>query len=143
MEISFYLLFNGTCEAAFNFYLEALGAKLLHLQRFRDSEMQDIEPAWKDKIMHCGIEKDGFVLMGSDSRDSSGGVSTGDNVQLALNFNSEEELDTIYKKLAAGGEETMPLQNTFWGAKFGMCKDKFGICWMFNYDRPQQGEGNN
>jgi PhnB protein len=24
----------------------------------------------------------------------------------------------------------------FWGAKFGMCTDKFGVNWMFNYDKP-------
>ena len=28
----------------------------------------------------------------------------------------------------------MPLQDTFWGAKFGMLTDKFGINWMFNHD---------
>jgi PhnB protein len=26
----------------------------------------------------------------------------------------------------------MPLDNTFWGARFGMIKDKYGIGWMFN-----------
>jgi len=26
----------------------------------------------------------------------------------------------------------MPLQDTFWGARFGMLTDAFGISWMFN-----------
>jgi PhnB protein len=26
----------------------------------------------------------------------------------------------------------MPLQQTFWSAKFGMLQDKFGISWMVN-----------
>lgn len=26
----------------------------------------------------------------------------------------------------------MPLDMMFWGARFGMVKDKFGINWMFN-----------
>jgi len=26
----------------------------------------------------------------------------------------------------------MPLQDTFWGAKFGMLTDAFGLRWMFN-----------
>ena len=26
----------------------------------------------------------------------------------------------------------MPMQDTFWGAKFGMLTDAFGIHWMFN-----------
>jgi PhnB protein len=28
----------------------------------------------------------------------------------------------------------MPLQDTFWGARFGMLTDKFGIKWMFSCD---------
>ena len=29
---------------------------------------------------------------------------------------------------------TKELQDTFWGARFGMTKDKFGMNWMFNHD---------
>ncbi|MGI8636408.1 MAG: VOC family protein [Segetibacter sp.] len=29
---------------------------------------------------------------------------------------------------------TMELQDTFWGARFGMLKDKFGVSWMFNHE---------
>ena len=29
--------------------------------------------------------------------------------------------------MAEGGQITMPLGNQFWGAKFGMLKDKFGL----------------
>jgi PhnB protein len=29
----------------------------------------------------------------------------------------------------------MPLQDTFWGARFGMLVDRFGVSWMFNYDK--------
>ena len=35
-------------------------------------------------------------------------------------------------KLAEGGKITMPLEDTFWGAYFGMLTDKFGMHWMFN-----------
>ncbi|MEO6833481.1 MAG: VOC family protein [Chitinophagaceae bacterium] len=137
MEFSVYLMFNGNCEAAINFYKEALGANLLHLQRFGESDMPDIDPVWKDKILHCGIEKEGFIIMGSDSKDSTGGVVRGDNVQLSINHTSEEEIDKTFAAISAGGNITMPLQDTFWGAKFGMCVDKFGVSWMFNFDRPK------
>ncbi len=32
----------------------------------------------------------------------------------------------------------MELQDTFWGARFGMLKDKFGVDWMFNYEMKKQ-----
>ncbi|MDE0235566.1 MAG: VOC family protein, partial [bacterium] len=28
---------------------------------------------------------------------------------------------------------TMPLGDTFWGAYFGACTDRFGINWMVSY----------
>jgi PhnB protein len=37
-----------------------------------------------------------------------------------------------FDALAAGGKVSMPLQDTFWGARFGMLTDAFGIHWMFN-----------
>ncbi|MGZ5305046.1 MAG: VOC family protein, partial [Bacteroidia bacterium] len=40
--------------------------------------------------------------------------------------------DSFYTKLSAGGQATMPMENTFWGAKFGMLTDKYGQHWMIN-----------
>jgi len=37
-----------------------------------------------------------------------------------------------FDALSAGGKITMPLQDTFWGAKFGMLVDAYGVSWMFN-----------
>jgi PhnB protein len=47
---------------------------------------------------------------------------------------SKEEEDKLFTALAKGGSITMPLQDTFWGARFGMVRDRFGITWMFNLD---------
>jgi PhnB protein len=32
----------------------------------------------------------------------------------------------------------MPMTDTFWGAYFGMCTDKFGVNWMVNYDEVKE-----
>lgn len=34
--------------------------------------------------------------------------------------------------MSEGGKVSMPLQDTFWEARFGMLQDKFGVNWMFN-----------
>jgi PhnB protein len=47
-------------------------------------------------------------------------------------LNSLDEQESIFGKLSDGGAVTMPLQDTFWGARFGMLTDKFGINWMLN-----------
>ncbi len=31
----------------------------------------------------------------------------------------------------------MPVADQFWGARFGMLTDRFGIQWMFNFEHPK------
>ena len=45
-----------------------------------------------------------------------------------------EAADKLFNGLSAGGQVTMPINQTFWGAYFGMFTDKFGIHWMVNFD---------
>jgi PhnB protein len=58
-------------------------------------------------------------------------------VSLSLNFNDAGSIQNVFSKLSDGGNVTMPLQDTFWGATFGMLKDKYGIKWMLNFDKPK------
>jgi PhnB protein len=46
-------------------------------------------------------------------------------------------MGTKFDALAAGGKVILPVQDMFWGAKFGMLKDAYGINWMFNCDHRQ------
>ncbi len=55
-------------------------------------------------------------------------------MHVMLDFSDEAEATKAFDALGAGGNVTMPLQNTFWGAKFGMLRDAFGVSWMFNCD---------
>ncbi len=58
-------------------------------------------------------------------------------VHLSINFNNAGEQERVFNALSEGGQVSMPLQDTFWGARFGMLADKFGVNWMFNYDKQQ------
>jgi len=58
----------------------------------------------------------------------------GNNYSISINASSKEEADRLFNGLSAGGQVTMPLENTFWGAYFGMFVDKYGINWMVNFD---------
>jgi PhnB protein len=53
-------------------------------------------------------------------------------VTLALNYNTVEEAEDIFNKLAEGGKVTMPFSPTFWAKKFGMLVDKYGVAWVIN-----------
>jgi PhnB protein len=43
----------------------------------------------------------------------------------------------MFNAIGQGGEVIMPLDVAFWGARFGMLRDKYGIGWMFNYELPK------
>lgn len=131
-----YLNFNGNCESAFRFYRSVFGGEYADFQRFREVPAEGQLPEDEgDRIMHVSLPIGrGGVLMGSDRPSSMSGTTNGDNFYISIQTESDEETDRLFNGLAAGGQVTMPLHKAFWGARFGMLKDKFGIQWMVNYD---------
>ena len=105
------------------------------MQRYGDTPMPCADED-KNKVMHATFTIHGSKVMCSDSTGARH-INMGDNFSMALDYSNEAEMQQQYDALSAGGVATMPLQDTFWGAKFGMCTDKFGINWMFNHDKPK------
>lgn len=128
-----YLTFDGRCREAMTFYSNALGAEL-QLMPFAD--MPDGPTATPDRIMHARFSHGAATLMASDSMPGTS-QQQGNNFSISVGCESNDEVDRLYTALSEGGSRTMPPEDTFWGAYFGMLKDKFGIQWMFNYDKPR------
>jgi PhnB protein len=138
VTINPYLNFKGNTEEAFNFYKSVFGGEFIMLQRFKDTpEASKIAAADQDKIMHIALPVgNGNILMATDALESMGQtLNVGNNVHLSLSAESKTEADKIFNSLSAGGQVIMPLEDTFWGAYFGMVADKFGISWMVSYDK--------
>ena len=55
---------------------------------------------------------------------------------VSLQFTDPDEAERVFGALAEGGAVTMPLEETFWAARFGALTDRFGTPWMINCDRP-------
>lgn len=136
--VNTYLTFNGNCEEAFNFYKSVFGGDFAYIGRFGEMPEGDgysVPEADKNKIMHVGLPIGNTILMGSDTGgDWAAKLIEGNNFSVSVNTESKEEADRIFNGLAAEGQITMPMENTFWGAYFGMLTDKFGIQWMVNFD---------
>ncbi|WP_035669968.1 VOC family protein [Flavobacterium sp. 83] len=142
-SINPYLIFNGNCEEAFLFYQSVFGGEFPYVGKFKDMPPIEGHPALSEadgnKIMHVTLPiGDGSVLMGSDSNSASGEVAFGQNVSLSINAKSKDEADKLFNGLSSGGTVTMPMNQTFWGAYFGMFVDKFGISWMVNFDENEE-----
>ena len=96
----------------------------------------DAPPEMKDKIMHATFQAGNLSFMVSDCMPGQAAVA-GTNVSLSLNFDDLESIEKTFAALSEGANITMALADTFWGARFGMTKDKFGVHWMFNHDYPK------
>ena len=130
MELQPYLTFGGNCEEALNFYKETLNGEIAMLSYF-DSAQMEVPEAYKKKVMHSVLQLDKATVMASDSLPDYP-LTIGNNISLSLNYEELNQMETAFKNLSAGGKVTMPLQDTCWGARFGMLTDQFGINWMFN-----------
>ncbi len=144
-QVNPYLIFNGNCEAAFLFYQSVFGGEFPYIGKFKDMPDMPADencppPSAEDgeRIMHVSLPIGNTVLMGSDSTSQSGDVVIGANFSVSINTESRAEADKLFNGLSAGGHVIMPMNNTFWGAYFGMFSDKFGVCWMVNFDEKPQ-----
>jgi len=101
---------------------------------FGQSPAADQAPAgWRDKVMHARLKLGDSILMGSDAPPDRYNEPVGFSVSLSIN--SPGDAERIFAALAEGGTVQMPLQQTFWAARFGTLTDKFGIPWMVNCEQ--------
>ena len=130
-----YLTFPGNCREAFEFYRSVFGGDFDVFATFGEgpSDM-DVPDAQKHLVMHVSLPIGGGVLMGSDAGPQAPTLNAGNNFSLSVATGGKDESDALLAKLSAGGAVTMPMGETFWGAYFGMCTDKFGINWMVVYE---------
>ena len=137
MQINPYLSFKGDCEAAFSFYGRCFGGTIGAIIRYAGSPMSaQMPPDWQDKVMHGSVTVGALELMGGDVAPAQYEASKGFALTIATKSTSEAE--RIFRELAEGGRVTVPLDRTFWAARFGMVVDRFGIPWMVNCEGSQE-----
>jgi PhnB protein len=128
-----YLIFNGSCGEAMQFYAKSLGAEL-HLMKFSEGQCPT-PPEAKDRIMHARLTKGSAVLMASDNMPGDE-YRQGNNYMVNLDCETVEEIDKYFTAIGEKATIIMPLQETFWARRFGMLTDRFGVNWMFNLEKP-------
>lgn len=137
MKLSPYLSFNDECEVAFKFYEQCLDGKIDAMMTYGNSPMAEQTPPEKlDKIMHASITVGDTVMMGSDAPPNYFEKPQGFSVSLVLT--DPDEAERVFNALAENGTVQMPIQETFWAARFGMLVDRFGTPWMINCDLAAQ-----
>ena len=133
-ELSTYLTFDGNCRQAMEFYKRCLGGELFFMP-FSEAPGETPKEA-KDLIMHANLRNGSIALMASD-RWGDHPYQAGNNFSICIAPESLEETEKLFAALGEKGKVTMPLQDTFWGARFGTLADQFGINWMVNFEKPK------
>jgi PhnB protein len=126
MRLDVYVNYRGRCEEAFRYYEAHLGGKISTLVRHADVPNPNIQPEWKDKILHAHISLGTTVLMGAD-------IPTAEPMRsayLTLTLDEEADAERVYGVLSDGGEIFMKMDKTHFANRFAMLRDRFGASWM-------------
>ena len=130
-QLNPYVIFNGEAGDAIKLYEQALGAHTENLMRYGDVPGNQTPEPHRQRVIHARLHiGDGVLMLGDAPADMR--VPTQANVHISLDFTDAAEMARTFEALGAGGKVTQPLHDTFWGARFGMLVDRFGIGWMFN-----------
>lgn len=141
MKLNPYLNFNGNAIEAFKFYQSVFGGEMNVMKMDSAPGLDHLTAEEKEMALHVSIPiGNGQLLMASDCLESLGQtLQMGNNNYISLSPDSREEADRIFNELSAGGAVEMPMEDMFWGDYFGSFKDKFGVCWMINFENASVG----
>jgi PhnB protein len=114
---------DGRAAAAIDFYIAAFGATELRRQAASETDA---------RLMHAHLHVNGASLMLHDEfpeyvdpSEHDGGTPRG----LTLHLQVDDADAWFARAVAAGAQVTMPLENMFWGDRYGQVRDPFGFRW--------------
>jgi PhnB protein len=125
-----YLLFDGNCHQAMEFYQSCFGGEL-KVMKVKDSPVKDQMPATLlDKTINARLTSGKLEISASDWLRLDETRVRGNTVCLYLSGGKLPELKSLFASLSEGAEVTDPLKEIFFGV-YGALNDKFGVRWMF------------
>ena len=115
-----YLMVDGAAKAA-DFYQKAFGAEVVAIHPVDE----------QGRTMHVHLYINGQSVMLSDFYPEHGVskvVPQAFNLMLRV-----DDIETWWKRAVdAGAEIKMPLENMFWGDRYGQVSDPFGVRWALS-----------
>lgn len=131
ITLSTYLLLDGSCSAAMEFYRSCLGGEL-SMSLVRDTPMKAMfPPEMHDRVINAHLKSQSMSLSASDWMLPSEKPIQGNTVCLYISGGSAEETRGLFDRLSAGAKEVEPLSEQPFGL-YGAITDRFGVRWMFH-----------
>lgn len=106
--------------AAIDFYKRAFGATELHRMTTPEG-----------RIMHAAIQiGDSIIMLGEECREYGNFSPTGlGGTPVVVHLYVPNSDETFERAVLAGATIKMPVQETFWGDRYGQLADPFGHAW--------------
>jgi len=96
---------------------------------------EQVDAAGSKKILHATLAVGSHLLQGADAL--PGHYQKPQGFSVMLQIDSAADAERIFKNLAENGTVQVPLQETFWAARFGMLVDQFATPWTVNCGQPK------
>ena len=123
--ITAYLFVKGA-EQAIDFYKKAFNAQERGRMANPDGKIAHADLKIGDSVIYLSDE-----MMGAKSPASLGGTP------ITLHMYVPDCDATFKQALAAGAKEVMPLQDQFWGDRYGVVADPFGHKWAISTQKEE------
>ncbi|HFK1528030.1 TPA: VOC family protein [Bacillus cereus] len=124
-KITTFLMFEGKAEEAMNFYTSLFDqSEIVSISRYDENG-----PGKEGAVIHATFTLNGQEFMCIDSYVNHNFTFT-PAMSLYVTCETEEEIDTVFHKLAQDGAILMPLDSYPFSKKFGWLNDKYGVSWQ-------------
>ena len=124
-----YLVFNGDCKDALDFYRSVFACdepKVLPYGDYMPEGTQTPPELLRTWVMHAEM-----VICGTNVwfADEATPLHKGDSIKLTATLPTGKDAAAIFDALSAGGEVTLPPTETFYSVFHAAVTDKFGVNW--------------
>ncbi|CAM3956025.1 hypothetical protein BAQ48_20250 [Bacillus luti] len=124
-KITTFLMFEGKAEEAMNFYTSLFNqSEIVSISRYDENG-----PGKEGSVIHATFTLNGQEFMCIDSYVNHNFTFT-PAMSLYVTCETEEEIETVFHKLAQDGAILMPLGAYPFSKKFGWLNDKYGVSWQ-------------
>jgi PhnB protein len=127
-----FLLFDGYCAEAMEFYTSCLGGDLTIL-KVGDTPMKEhVPPEQHGKVAYAHLKNESMEFSATDWLHPTRTPRQGNTVCMYLTGKIYRELKDVFDKLAVGADPTLvdDLREMPFGT-YGHLADKYGIHWFF------------
>lgn len=124
-KITTFLMFEGKAEEAMNLYTTLFDqSEIISISRYDENG-----PGKEGTVIHATFTLNGQEFMCIDSYVKHDFTFT-PAMSLYVTCETEEEIETVFHKLAQDGKVLMPLGSYPFSKKFGWLNDKYGVSWQ-------------